>query len=117
MRTHLTFTAERAFPHALALIVGVAQRQGGPLAAPLLRPLDTAGALVGHFHAAAFPFHPIKKGRVALEDTVRTFFESGELLGVLHLLTDDRDIVGVGQSEFTRGACWVAPLQAGGRLA
>ena len=80
-------------------------------------PLDTAGALVGHFHAAAFPFHPIKKGRVALGDTVRTFFESGELLGVLHLLTDDRDIVGVGQSEFTRGACWVAPLQAGGRLA
>jgi anti-anti-sigma factor len=117
VRTRLTFTAERAFTHALALIVGVAQRAGGRMPARLLRPLDAAGTLVGHFHAAAFPFHPFKKGRVVLEDTVRSLFEGGELLGVLHLLTDDRDIVGVGQSEFTRGACWLAPLDPGGRLA
>ena len=116
VRSRLTFTAERAFTHTLALVVGVAQRTGGPLPVGQMRPLDSAGTLAGHFHAAAFPFHPFKKGRVALEDTVRTLFEQSQLLGVLHLLNDDRDIVGVGQSEFTRGACWVAPLVAGGRL-
>jgi hypothetical protein len=117
VRSRLTFTAERAFTHTLALVVGVAQRTGGPLPVGQMRLLDSAGTLAGHFHAAAFPFHPFKKGRVALDDTVRTLFEHGQLLGVLHLLNDDRDIIGVGQSEFTRGACWVAPLVAGGRLA
>ena len=81
-----------------------------------VRPLDAAGAIEGHFHAAAFPFHPFKKGRLELKDTVRTLFEAGGLLGLLHLLHDDRDIAGVGESEFTRGACWVAPLDLGAPL-
>ena len=42
--------------------------------------------------------------------------ESGGLLGLLHLLHDDREIAGVGESEFTRGACWVAPLDIGAPL-
>jgi hypothetical protein len=41
---------------------------------------------------------------------VRTLFEGGGLQGVLHLLRDDREIAGAGESEFLRGACWVAPI-------
>jgi hypothetical protein len=41
---------------------------------------------------------------------VSTLFEAETLQGVLHLLSDSRDIVGVGDSEFVRGACWVAPI-------
>jgi anti-anti-sigma factor len=116
VRARLTFTAERAFSRALTLVAGVAQRRGGPLSAHHVRPLDAAGEIEGHFHAAAFPFHPFKKGRLELKDTVRTLFEAGGPLGLLHLLHDDREIVGVGQSEFTRGACWVAPLDLGAPL-
>jgi hypothetical protein len=29
---------------------------------------------------------------------------------LLHLLTDDREFEGLGQSEFMRGACWIGPL-------
>jgi len=29
---------------------------------------------------------------------------------VLHLLNDDRQIVGGGQSAFVRGACWISPI-------
>jgi anti-anti-sigma factor len=110
VRTRLAFTAERAFQGGLALVAGVVQRAGGPLPAAQLRPLDDDGALVGHFHAAAFPFRPFKKGRLELADTVRTLFEDQGVQGVLHLLNDDRPIVGVGQSEFTRGAFWIGAV-------
>ena len=39
-----------------------------------------------------------------------TLFESAVLQGVLHLLGDDREPSGVGQSEFVRGACWLGPI-------
>jgi anti-anti-sigma factor len=117
VRSRLTFTAERAFARTLTLIAGVAQRRGGPLPAQHVRALDDHGELEGHFHAAAFPFHPFKKGRLDLKDTVHALFDAGGLLGLLHLLHDDRDIVGVGESEFTGGACWIAPLDLGAPLA
>jgi anti-anti-sigma factor len=110
VRTRLTFTAERAFGRMLTLVAGVAQPADGPVPAQHVRPLDDKGQRLGHFHAAAFPFHPFKKGRIDLKETVRALFDSGELLGLLHLLHDDREIVGVGQSEFTRGACWIGPI-------
>jgi anti-anti-sigma factor len=112
IRARLTFTTERAFARSLALVAGVVQRPGGPLPADHVRPVDRAGRLLGHFHAAVFLFHPFTKGRLELRDTVRTLFEAGGPLGVLHLLTDDRQIAGIGESEFTRGACWFGPIHA-----
>jgi anti-anti-sigma factor len=113
IRKWLSFTAERAFPHALTLVVGIAARgslgEHGALE-PLLRPLRRDSDLRGHFHAAAFSYRPVKKGSVELKSTVSTLFESTSLQGVLHLLTDDREIEGAGESEFVRGACWVAPI-------
>jgi hypothetical protein len=46
-----------------------------------------------------------------LGDTVRTLFDEQAVQGVLHLLNDDRPLTGVGQSEFTRGACWMGALE------
>jgi anti-anti-sigma factor len=110
VRTRLSFTAERAFARSLGLIVGVVQRAGGPVSATEVRPLDRDSELEGHFHAAVFPFHPFKKGRLDLGEAVHTLFEAGSLLSVLHLLNDDRDFAGVGQSELTRGACWIGRI-------
>jgi anti-anti-sigma factor len=108
VRTRLTFTAEPAFRGSLALVAGVVQKPGGPVPSTHLRPLGDG--LAGHFHAAAFPFRAFKKGRLVLADTVRTLFEDTGVQGVLHLLTDSRPVVGVGQSEFTRGACWIGAI-------
>ena len=108
VRTRLTFTAEPAFRGSLALVAGVVQKSGGPVPTAHLRPLGDG--LAGHFHAAAFPFRAFKKGRLALADTVRTLFEETGVQGVLHLLADSRPVVGVGQSEFTRGACWIGAI-------
>jgi anti-anti-sigma factor len=110
IRKWLSFTAERAYPHTLTLVAGIAARESCGALDPLLRPLRRDSELRGHFHAAAFSYRPLKKGSVELKATVRTLFETTSLEGVLHLLTDDRKIEGAGESEFIRGACWIAPL-------
>src|SRR5262245_17833776 len=109
IRGWLTFTAEPAFSCALTLIVGVVARShaSGP---PLLRPLGPDGSAAGHLHAAAFSFRPLKKGRLELKETVATLFHTESVLGILHLLHDDREIASPGQSQFVRGACWIGPI-------
>ena len=119
VRTRLTFTAERAFPRSVALAAGIVQRESGPASS---RPRDDASAQLraigsdctGHLHAAAFRFRPIRKGPVDLSETVAGLFEPDQLLGVLHLLSDDRGIGGAGESEFVRGACWIGAIAHGG---
>jgi hypothetical protein len=76
----------------------------------LLKPLDAAGHLVGHFHAAPFPYSPLKKRRLNLSQTVESLFEGKEPGGVLHLLGDYRDISGAGESQLINGAAWIAPI-------
>ena len=105
VRSRLTFTTERAFARSLTLAVGIVSRRRHPR----LRPLTKSPDLFGHFHAAAFSFGPLKRGRIDLKETVANLFETESLLGVLHLLNDTRDVVGIGDSEFIRGACWTAP--------
>ena len=106
VRNNLSFTAERAFVRTTAVVTGFGAREPRPQ----LRPLDGDGSAFGHFHAAAFSFAPLKKGRLALKPVVGHVFEHQSLLGVLHLLNDDRPS-GAGQSELVRGACWFGPLQ------
>ena len=114
LRTRLTFTTERAFTRSVVLAAGVATRDsGGPAhARGQLRPIGPDHA--GHFHAAAFRFRPVRKGVIDLGETVTGLFESEQLLGVLHLLYDDRAIAGSRESEFVRGACWIGPIVGDG---
>jgi anti-sigma B factor antagonist len=107
IRSHLTFTAEPAYPQSVALVGGVAVRGAGR-DHPQLRPLGAD--LAGHLHAAAFRFHAVKKGYLDLAPTVSSLFDDQRLLGVLHLLYDDRGAAGAGESTFIRGACWAGPL-------
>jgi hypothetical protein len=114
IRRWLSFTPERAFPHSLALIAGIAQR-GTPANAPLqlaefLRPLGPNTEIQGHFHAAVFSYRPLKKRKLDLTETIATLFETEDLQAVIHLLYDDREISGSGESEFVSGACWVGPI-------
>jgi anti-anti-sigma factor len=110
VRANLTFTAERAFAHTLVLCAGIVATVDATIDRAQLRPLDGTTGLWGHFHAAAFPFHPFKKGEIDLHETVAALFDTESVLGVLHLLHDDRGPAGAGQSEFVRGACWVSPI-------
>jgi len=107
IRDWLSFTSERAFRDSTSLVVGLVARDGSALQ-PLLRPL-TPG-LQGHFHAAAFSYRPLQKGLIDLKPTLAALFEGRAAQGMLHLLNDSREYTGAGESEFLRGALWIAPV-------
>jgi len=118
IRKWVTFTAEPAHAGSLCLVAGVASETAAavPLQ-PLLRPLSRAGTgISGHFHAAAFPYRTIQKGRLDLDATVGVLFENQGPKGLLHLLWDAREATGAGESRFVRGACWVGPIREVSRL-
>ena len=71
VRDWLSFTAEAAFANTTSLIVGVAASAASGAGLRLLRPLLHSGKLYGHFHAAAFPYRPLRKGRIELAATVQ----------------------------------------------
>jgi hypothetical protein len=46
-----------------------------------------------------------------MRTAVRGLFDAGGLQGVVHILADDRDTAGAGESELFRGACWTGPVR------
>jgi anti-anti-sigma factor len=110
VRKWISFSPERAFSRSVAVIAGVFSDSPPPDIKPLLRPMTADGAILGHFHAAAFGYHPLQKGRIDLHSAVSKLFDTAGLQGVVHLLSDDRPASGAGESEFLRGACWFGPI-------
>jgi anti-anti-sigma factor len=111
IRQWLSFSPQRTHARTVALVAGLAARKRTLALRSLLRPLGNGSQAFAHLHAAAFGYRPMQKGRIELKTAVRSLFDGGGLQGVLHLLADDREIAGGGESEFLRGACWVAPLK------
>jgi anti-anti-sigma factor len=111
IRQWLSFSPVRTYTRSVVVIAGVAVQSPAPSPIDaLLRPITADSSLLGHFHAAAFGYHPLRKGYVELEPLVKRLFDTGGLQGVLHLLSDARAGSGAGDSEFTRGACWIGPI-------
>lgn len=114
LREWLSFSAEQIHQKSLVLITGLAAKSslsGRSSLHPFLRHLDETGDVLGHFHAAVFPYRPLKKRTLNLHESVASLFNTGDLKDVVHLLWDERSSVGPGQSELTSGACWVAPIR------
>jgi hypothetical protein len=112
VRTRLSFTMERTFARSVSLAAGVVRPRASADGNGQLRPLGQD--MAGHFHAAAFHFQPIQKDAIPHDDTIAQLFDSDRLMGVMHLLHDDRGAGGAGESELIRGACWIAPLAGDG---
>jgi len=110
VRDWLTFTPERTFSDAVALVVGIASRKVPTAIDSFLRPMANDSAIRGHFHAAAFTYQPLRKTEITLSETVAGLFEKERLCGVLHLINDNRPVDWVGQSVFVRGTCWTAAV-------
>jgi anti-anti-sigma factor len=113
VREWLSFTTEPAHTRSVVLLAGVAVRGDAAKLMSWVRPIgigaNSGPSVSGHLHAAAFSYRPVPKERIELKESVRTLFEGQSLEGILHLLTDDR--AGTArESEFVRGACWIAPI-------
>jgi anti-anti-sigma factor len=110
VRNWLAFCGDRVHRQSQALVVAFASRDPAHAAAPFLGPVLSRPEIRAHAHAVVMPFRSIPQGNLALDTAVQAVFEDSEPRGLLHLIEDDRPVIGLGQSAFIRGACWCAPL-------
>jgi hypothetical protein len=111
VRDWISFTTEPTNERNLALIVGIADREPPAEIATFVHAIGKGTNAEGHFHAAVFPYRPLPKGNINLRKTITSLLETQSAQTVMHLLADDREFEGVGQTELVRGACWVGPLR------
>ena len=110
VRDWLSFTTERTTERNLALIAGIASREPPAQVARFVRRIAPGACAHGHFHAALFPYRPVQRGELHLDQAIGALLGADRAQTLLHLLADDRQFEGVGQSEFMRGACWIGPI-------
>jgi anti-anti-sigma factor len=111
VRDWLSFTTERRDEREVVLILGFAVREPAGEAARFFRKVGPGTTAQGHFHAAVFPYRPLPKGNLNLRESVAGLLATESAQTVMHLLADEREFEGVGQTDLMRGACWVGPLR------
>lgn len=112
VRDWISFCGERLFTGQQALMVGMVSRTPTAPLASWLTPLASSPGLFAHAHAAIFPYQPLPRGNITMAEAVRRFFLAAPPLAVLHLLDDQRPLVGLGETLLRRGACWFSPLES-----
>lgn len=110
VRKELNFTTEPAYNRMLALTVGVATTGNDGPVMDFTRPMGKDTNIRGHFHAAVFPYTAQKKDTKHPNDAIAGLFELSQPLHILHLMNDEREVNGVGESEFIQGMCWIGKI-------
>ncbi|HPG31924.1 MAG TPA: hypothetical protein PLQ81_14140, partial [bacterium] len=110
IRTNLNFTIEPAFKRCLTVTIGIADKNNNAVLNPFVRKISNNSDIYAHFHSLIFTYQPLRKNDIELDSTIASLFEKQSLLSILHLINDERNITGIGQSEFSRGVCWFAPV-------
>lgn len=116
VRDRLLFTAEPAYTEETCLIVGVIARNPSLPLATQVRPVAMGSVVQMHVHACIVPFSPVRKGFIELPESLDHLMDNQIVRGVLHLLNDDREGVGAGESYLRRGALWCAPVHFNGEV-
>ena len=104
----LCFSREPVHAGRTAIIVGIAWRAPAGAHTEHAAPLGPSG-VCGHLHAVVFPHRPIRRAARDLP-AVLADLTASEPLAVVHLMADDRPVLGLGVSELVCGSCWFAPL-------
>ncbi len=108
----INFTTEPAHFKMLTISVGYISIGENGEAEKFVRPLLPGKSLKGHVHSSVFPYIPLKKTDVDLNETIDYIFNNSELADILHLTNDTREITGQGESQFMKGFCWVVPIES-----
>ena len=110
IKENVNFTTEPEHNKMLAVSVGFFGDSIKEIQKKFTRPITPLSSTEAHIHTALFPYIPLKKSNIDLQETIDALFDSGTLKDILHLTYDSREIVGLGESEFIHGFCWVAPV-------
>jgi len=112
IKNTVNFTTEPAHNKMLTLSAGIFTKTANNKASHFVRPLYTGADQCGHMHSLVFPYTPLKKTNVDLYETIDFLYSNFELIDLLHLTNDTREISGLGESRFVQGFCWVTPIQS-----
>lgn len=112
-REWLSFCGERMCSRQQALVFGIAARPQDYRKPALMSASGKYDGLFLHSHAAVFPYQPMEAGKIKLKDATWKFFNASPPMALYHLVEDLRPVAGLGESAFTRGACWCAPIIKG----
>ncbi len=107
VRDHMAISTEPEFAGSLVLVAGIAAPHGEDVPPAFTRPENEKTGRHAHFHAAIFRYYPVSWEKSEPAQVIRTLFSEGHLLHVMHLLHDDREGNGAGESHFRRGNCWI----------
>ena len=111
IKNSVNFTTEPVHNKMLTISIGFFSKKGDQLSNKFIRPLSSQEqAIKGHIHTAVFPYIPMKKTDIDLNETIDYLFHNSELSDILHLTNDEREISGLGESQFSHGFCWIAPV-------
>jgi hypothetical protein len=110
VRNNIKFTTEPVLLRSLTVAFGIFSSNPDNHLKPFLRPIDRSGKMFAHVHAAVFPPTPLRKEEIDYTATINTLFNDTEIIDVIHLLNDNRDINGLGESTFKSGYCWTTEI-------
>jgi len=111
VRNNIKFTTEPVHLRALTVAFGIYSSDTNNILKPFLRPIDLSGKMMAHVHAAVFPPTPLRKEKIDYKATINSLFNDTEIIDVIHLLNDNREINGLGESTFRLGYCWTTEVE------
>lgn len=111
IRDNINITTEPEHTGGLTVTTGVIFRQPSELLKKFTRPLNPEKDLWGHLHTVVFSFTPLKKNEKNLKNIIHFLFERSRIISLIHLINDDRELTGIGESEFKNGTCWIGQLK------
>jgi len=111
VRNNIKFTTEPVHIRALTIAFGIVSSNPNTNIKPFLRPTDSSVQIMSHVHAAVFPPTPLRKEKIDYKSTIESLFNDTEIIDVIHLLKDNRDINGLGESSFRSGYCWTTEIE------
>lgn len=111
IKNTVNFTTEPVYHKKLVAAVGVYSKNPDNELKRFTRKLNNNNEGFGHFHAAVFPYMPMKKTEIDMCETIDYLFNYSELEDIMHLANDIREFSGLGESQFSHGFCWISPFQ------
>lgn len=110
VKDSVKLTTEPSYIKEMAVSFGIFSFDPGERLKTFLRPLGNESKLLGHVHTVVFTYLPLRKEKPDYPDALAALLENAAMLDVLHLLNDNRDINGIGESSFKTGVCWSSEL-------
>lgn len=112
VKESIHFTMEPAYNKMLTLSVGMVSAEPESELSRFIRPLGPNSILQGHIHSCVFPYIPLKKTDIDLQEIMSYLFDRSDLSDILHLTHDTRELTGLGESQFVQGFCWIVPIES-----